>query len=49
LLIATGVTVGTFLGVPILGRIPESVYRRLVGVLLVVLGIGLFVLSRGSQ
>jgi len=49
LLIATGVTVGTFLGVPILGRIPESAYRRLVGVLLVVLGIGLFVLSRRSQ
>jgi uncharacterized membrane protein YfcA len=49
LLIATGVTVGTFVGVPILGRIPESAYRRLVGALLVVLGVGLFVLSRRSQ
>jgi len=48
-LIAAGVTVGTFLGVPILGRIPESAYRRLVGALLVVLGIALFVLSRRSQ
>jgi uncharacterized membrane protein YfcA len=41
--------VGTFIGVPILGRIPESAYRRLVGALLVVLGIALFVLSRRSQ
>ena len=49
LLIAAGVTVGTFVGVPILGRIPESAYRRLVGALLVVLGISLFVLSRRSQ
>jgi uncharacterized membrane protein YfcA len=49
LLITTGVTVGTFVGVPILGRIPESAYRRLVGALLVVLGISLFVLSRRSQ
>jgi uncharacterized membrane protein YfcA len=37
-----GVTVGTFLGVPILSRIPESIYRRLVGGLLLLLGIGLF-------
>jgi uncharacterized membrane protein YfcA len=36
-----GVTVGTFAGVPILSRIPESTYRRLVGGLLVLLGIGL--------
>lgn len=49
LLIAAGVTLGTFVGVPILGRIPESAYRRLVGALLVVLGISLFVLSRRSQ
>jgi len=41
--------VGTFVGVPILGRIPESTYRRLVGALLVVLGITLFLLSRRSQ
>lgn len=38
---AIGVTMGTFLGVPILSRIPESTYRRLVGALLLVLGIGL--------
>ena len=36
--IAAGVTVGTFIGVPLLGRIPESVYRRLVGALLIALG-----------
>lgn len=40
--IVAGVTVGTFLGVPVLGRIPEPVYRRLLGGLLVVLGIALF-------
>jgi uncharacterized membrane protein YfcA len=49
LVVAAGVTVGTFVGVPILGRIPESTYRRLVGALLVVLGITLFLLSRRSQ
>jgi len=49
LVIAAGVTVGTLIGVPILGRIPESAYRRLVGALLIVLGIGLFLLSRRSQ
>ena len=49
IVIAAGVTVGTFIGVPILGRIPESAYRRLVGALLVVLGIALFVVSRRSQ
>jgi hypothetical protein len=49
LVVAAGVTVGTFIGVPILGRIPESAYRRLVGALLIVLGISLFVLSRRSQ
>jgi uncharacterized membrane protein YfcA len=39
--IAIGVTVGTFLGVPVLSRIPESIYRRLVGALLLLLGISL--------
>lgn len=38
---AVGVTVGTFLGVPVLRRIPEPAYRRLVGALLVGLGIAL--------
>jgi uncharacterized membrane protein YfcA len=37
-----GVTVGTFIGVPILGRIPDSAYRPIVGALLLVLGIGMF-------
>ena len=45
LVIALGVTVGTFIGVPILGRIPESAYRRLVGGLLIALGISLIVLT----
>lgn len=37
-----GVTIGTFVGVPLLRRIPESTYRRIVGLLLLLLGIGLF-------
>ena len=45
LLISMGVTAGTFIGVPILGRIPEPAYRRLVGALLVTLGISLAVLA----
>jgi uncharacterized protein len=44
-LIAVGVTAGTFIGVPILGRIPESAYRRLVGGLLVALGVSLALLA----
>lgn len=39
---SAGVTVGTLIGVPVLGRIPERTYRRLVGGLLVALGIALF-------
>jgi uncharacterized membrane protein YfcA len=42
IVITVGVTIGTFLGVPVLGRIPESTYRRLVGGLLLLLGISLF-------
>ena len=34
------------IGVPILGRIPESAYRRLVGALLMALGLGLLLLGR---
>ena len=41
-----GVTIGTFLGVPLLSRIPESIYRRMVGVLLLLLGISLLVAAR---
>jgi uncharacterized membrane protein YfcA len=40
-----GVTIGTFIGVPLLGRIPEPTYRRLVGLLLLLLGISLFTSS----
>src|SRR5687768_4193306 len=45
ILVSIGVTVGTFAGVPILGRIPPSTYRRLVGGLLLVLGITLVVMA----
>jgi uncharacterized membrane protein YfcA len=37
-----GVTIGTFLGVPVLSRIPPSTFRPLVGALLLLLGIALF-------
>jgi len=40
-----GVVVGTFLGVPILGRVPPTLYRQMVGFLLVALGISLAVAS----
>jgi uncharacterized membrane protein YfcA len=40
---AAGAIAGTFIGVPILGRIPEAGYRLLVGALLVILGITLLV------
>jgi uncharacterized protein len=36
-----GAVIGTFLGVPVLSRIPGRVYRRLLGVLLVLLGLAL--------
>lgn len=42
ILISAGVILGTFIGVPVLSRIPESIYRRLVGGLLVFLGLSLF-------
>jgi uncharacterized membrane protein YfcA len=44
LVLSAGVTVGTFIGVPILGRIPESGYRRLVGGLLIALSLSLLLL-----
>jgi uncharacterized membrane protein YfcA len=46
LVMSAGVTVGTFIGVPLLGRIPESAYRRLVGALLIALAISLLFLVR---
>lgn len=45
LVITLGVTAGTFVGVPILGLIPESAYRRLIGILLIVLAISLMALA----
>jgi uncharacterized protein len=42
LIASLGVTIGTLVGVPILRGIPESLYRRLIGGLLVGLGISLF-------
>jgi uncharacterized membrane protein YfcA len=46
---SAGVTLGTFVGVPLLGRIPEGAYRRLVGGLLIALGVILFTLAlRGT-
>jgi uncharacterized membrane protein YfcA len=38
-----GVVLGTFLGVPMLGRIPPRAYRQMVGFLLVTLGVSLAV------
>jgi uncharacterized membrane protein YfcA len=40
---SAGVVVGTFAGVPVLSRLPEAGYRRLIGVLLVLLGLGLLI------
>jgi hypothetical protein len=45
LAISAGVTIGTFLGVPVLARIPESIYRRLVGALLFLLGLSLILVT----
>jgi uncharacterized protein len=39
---SVGATIGTLLGVPVLRRIPPRTYRRLLGVLLVLLGFALF-------
>jgi uncharacterized protein len=41
LVACAGVIVGTFVGVPLLSRLPEAGYRRLVGVLLVLPGLSL--------
>ena len=45
IILSIGVTIGTFLGVPILGGIPTSIYRRLVGGLLLLLGISLIAVA----
>jgi uncharacterized membrane protein YfcA len=46
LAITIGVSIGTFIGVPILSRIPDTLYRRMLGGLLVLLAIGLFTAIR---
>jgi len=38
LIASLGVTIGTLIGVPLLGRIPETMYRRMIGALLLILG-----------
>lgn len=43
---SVGVTIGTFLGVPVLGRIPAPTYRRIVGGLLLALGLSLLAATR---
>lgn len=43
LLLCVAVIAGTLIGVPILRRIPEALYRQVVGALLLLLGISLFV------
>lgn len=43
---SVGVIIGTFVGVPILGRIPAKAYRPLVGTLLVLLGVSLLAAAR---
>jgi uncharacterized protein len=39
--LTAGVLVGTLIGAPVLRRIPEDVFRRLLAVMLILLGIGL--------
>jgi uncharacterized membrane protein YfcA len=43
---SVGAAIGTLIGVPLLSRIPERAYGRLVGALLLILGISLFALAR---
>ena len=49
LVISLGAIAGTFLGVPVLGRIPEPAYRRLVGGLLIALALLLLAGSFGGR
>ena len=46
-LAVAGVLAGTFAGVPVLRRIPDAAYRRIVGLLL--LSLGVYMLLRGLQ
>lgn len=45
-LLIVGVTIGTFVGVPLLSRIPVAVYRRAIGALLLLVGISLLLAGR---
>ncbi len=49
MIVSIGVTIGTFLGVPLLSRIPEWMYRRVVGGLLLLLGISLLASAAGNS
>jgi uncharacterized membrane protein YfcA len=42
---SVGAVIGTFIGTPILGRIPEPIYRQFIGGLLALLGLSLLVAS----
>jgi uncharacterized membrane protein YfcA len=42
-----GAVIGTFLGIPVLTRIPEKTFHRLLGALLVLLGLALFAAAVG--
>jgi uncharacterized membrane protein YfcA len=43
LIVTAGVTLGTLIGVPVLRRIPEGLFRPLLGALLILLGCSLFI------
>jgi hypothetical protein len=43
---AAGAALGTLIGVPLLSRVPAALYGRLLGALLVALGIGLLIAAR---
>ena len=45
LVASAGVTIGTFIGVPVLSRIPPDTYRAVVGGLLVLLGVSLIFIA----
>lgn len=45
-LLVVGVTIGTFAGVPLLSRIPPHLYRRMIGGLLLAVGISLLLAVR---
>ena len=46
--LSASVTAGTLIGVPVLRRVPDTVYQRIVGALLLALGLGLLATSARS-